>query len=106
MEQTDEMTTEQWLAIRKEAAAKIDPENAEVFWEYGSIRDPYYVHEHGDDWEDNIGRNYFVRSPGSDVWVWDGDLPEDVLKALWEHVEQYPERHKPKRSTDDDEFSF
>jgi hypothetical protein len=72
------------LAIRKEAGLKIDPETAEVFWEYGSVRDPYYLFEHGDDWEDNIGRNYFARSPGSDVWVWFGDLPEATRDALWE----------------------
>jgi len=30
-----EMAIDQWLALRKEAAAKIDPENAEVWWDYG-----------------------------------------------------------------------
>ena len=40
-EQEDsQMTNEQWLAIRKEAAVKIDPETAEVFWEYGYVIDP------------------------------------------------------------------
>jgi hypothetical protein len=73
-----------WLAIRKEAALKIDPETAEVFWEYGSICDPYYLFEHGDDWDDNIGRNYFARSPGSDVWVEFGDLSGATRDALWE----------------------
>jgi hypothetical protein len=79
-----QMTNEQWLAVRKDAGLKIDPETAEVFWEHGSVRDPYYLFEHGDDWEDNIGRNYFARSPGSDVWVWFGDLPDAIRDALWE----------------------
>jgi hypothetical protein len=94
----DDMTTEQWLSIRREAAPHIDPETAEVYCEKGLVLDPYRVLP---DHEDCYGAvNCFVRSPGSDVWVWDGDLPEDVRKALWEHVEQYPERHKPERSTD------
>ena len=31
---TDDMTVEQWLAIRKEPARQIDPETAEVDWWY------------------------------------------------------------------------
>jgi hypothetical protein len=77
---------EQYLALIKE----IDPETAEVICEYGSIRDPYYLFEHGDDWEDNIGRNYFARSPGSDVWVEFGDLPKATRDALSEKEPLYP----------------
>jgi hypothetical protein len=33
--------------------------------------------------EDNIGRNYFARSPGSDVWVSFHDLPAAVCDRLW-----------------------
>lgn len=25
----------------------------------------------------------FARSPGSDIWVWFGDLPDEVAKELW-----------------------
>lgn len=82
---------EEFLASRKEAALKIDPETAEATWEYGSVRDPYYLFDHRDDWgEDNVGRNYFVRSPGSDVWVLEGDLPEKVRAALWERLARSP----------------
>ena len=35
---------EQWLAIRREAGLKIDPETAEVDWTYGQTLDPYGVH--------------------------------------------------------------
>jgi hypothetical protein len=77
------MTKEQWLAIRKEAAVKIDPETAEVLWQYGSVRDPYGLHDLTDE-EDNIGVNYFARSPESEVWVEFGDLPEKIRVALWE----------------------
>ena len=39
---------EKWLAIRKEAGLKIDPETAEVDWDYGNDFDPYGV---WDEWE-------------------------------------------------------
>jgi hypothetical protein len=34
---------EQWLAIRKEAGLKIDPETAEVYWTYAQTEDPYGI---------------------------------------------------------------
>ena len=74
---------EQYLALRKEAALKIDPETAEVFWEHGQVLDPYGVYDLTDE-VDCIGRNYFARSPGSDIWVWFGDLPDTTRDALWE----------------------
>jgi hypothetical protein len=81
---TAKMTVEQWLAIRKEAGLKIDPETAEVDWNYAQTLDPYGVH--GDLPEDcrQIGREYFARSPGSDIWVSFIDLPDATREALWE----------------------
>jgi hypothetical protein len=75
---------EQWLAIRKEAALKIDPETAEVDWSWRQTLDPYGVK---DEWEhprefDQVGREYFARSPGSDVWVSFDDLPDAVIEKL------------------------
>jgi len=81
---TDEMTVEQWLAIRKEAALQIDPETAEVEWTYAQTLDPYGVHPELPEEYQQVGRAYFARSPGSDVWVWFGDLPDPTRKALWE----------------------
>ncbi len=40
---TEHMTVEQWLAIRKEAGLRIDPETAEVMWSYEYVADPYGV---------------------------------------------------------------
>jgi hypothetical protein len=76
---------EQWLAIRKEAGLKIDPETAEVDWSYRQTLDPYGVY---DEWElpeefHQVGREYFARAPGSDIWVEFGDLPTAVRDALW-----------------------
>ena len=79
-------TTEvqQWLAIRKEAGLKIDPETAEATWTYAQTLDPYGVLPNLPEECQQIGREYFARSPGSDVWVWFGDLPEATQTALWE----------------------
>ena len=87
-----EMTKEQWLAIRKEAALQIEPETAEVSWLYGPSRDPYGLtpYKFDDVCEDNVGRNYFARSPGSDVWVSFDDLPDAVGDALWNKVTRAP----------------
>ena len=76
---------ERWLAIRKEEALRIDPETAEVDWSYEQTLDPYDVL---DEWElpgefHQVGREYFARNPGSDIWVVFGDLPRAVRDALW-----------------------
>jgi hypothetical protein len=81
-----QLAKEQWLALRKDAALRIDPETGEVYWRHGQICDPYGVEELSkEDW--CIGRNYFARSPGSDVWVSFDDLPNAVLDRLWERIE-------------------
>jgi hypothetical protein len=76
-----QMTLEEWLALRKEAGLQIDPETAEVTWDWGPIGDPYEIYP--PDREDNIGRRYFARSPGSDIWVSFYDLPNATRDALW-----------------------
>ena len=81
-EQTEKV--EQWLAIRKEAALTIDPQTAEVMWCYAQTLDPYGVHPDLPEDCRQVGREYFARSPGSDVWVSFDDLPEKVLRELWE----------------------
>lgn len=72
-----------WLAIRKEAGLKIDPETAEVEWIYAHTLDPYGVYPELPEECQQVGREYFARSPGSDVWVDFGDLPEATRDALW-----------------------
>jgi hypothetical protein len=77
-----QMAKEEWLAARKEAALRIDPETAEVFWEHGQTLDPYGIEDLPEDCQ-QIGRNYFARSPGGDVWVSFYDLPTAVCDRLW-----------------------
>jgi hypothetical protein len=77
----NDMPLNQWLAIRK--GLTIDPATAEVMWTYGYTLDPYGVYELSDEGK-QIGREYFARSPGSDVWVSFDDLPDATAAALWE----------------------
>ena len=84
--------TKQWLAIRKEAASKIDPETCELLWRYAYDVDPYGVIEEAalDAWMEanncafTVGREYYARSPGNDIWVSFHDLPRATRNALWE----------------------
>jgi hypothetical protein len=75
---------EQWLATRKEAGRQIDPETAEVDWWYAQTLDPYGVDHNLPGECQQIGREYFACAPGTDVWVWFGDLPTATERALWE----------------------
>lgn len=63
-------------------ALKIDPETAQVFFHWGSVVDPYGIYPHSDE-DYCIGRNYFARSPTSEVWVLFDDLPTAVCDRLW-----------------------
>jgi hypothetical protein len=83
MNKDSQMTTEHWLAIRKEAGKQIDPETAEVEWTYAQTLDPYGVDPELPEECQQVGREYFARSPGGDVWVWFGDLPDATRDALW-----------------------
>ena len=81
---TEQMKMERWLATRKEAGLHIDPETAEVDWTYAQTLDPYGVDPDLPEEYQQVGREYFARSPGSDVWVDFGDLPEATRDALWD----------------------
>jgi hypothetical protein len=84
---TVEVTKKYLDALRKAVGREIDPETAEVEWVYAQTLDPY-----GDDPDlpeeyQQVGREYFARSPGSNVWVCFGDLPEATRDILWEKTQ-------------------
>jgi hypothetical protein len=79
-EMTDDVKIEEWLAARKREALKIDPQNAEVTWWYAQTLDPYGVDPNLP--EECVGRESFARRPGSDIWVWFGDLPIETRRRL------------------------
>ena len=80
----EEIDIQDWLASRKEAGLKINPETAEVCWTYALTLDPYGIYPDLPEEYHQVGRAYFARSPGSDVWVEFGDLPDETHNALWE----------------------
>ena len=80
--QTSDIPIEEFLAIRKAAGLKIDARGAEVTWCYAQTLDPYGIYELPKEYQ-QVGREYFARAPGSDIWVWFGDLPQEASEALW-----------------------
>lgn len=79
-----QMTLQQWLSIREEAALRIDPETAEVDW---ICTHPYFRPELPEDYQ---SREYFARSPGSDIWVPFDDLPDATRDALYKAMVGIP----------------
>ena len=77
----------EWLAIRKEAGQKLDPEAAEVICRYVQIADPYGVCADFPEELDCVGRLFFARSPESDIWVEFGDLPKATVEKLMRWME-------------------
>ena len=77
-----ELTIRQWLETRKEAGKHIDPITAEVTWSYAQVLDPYGVYSDLPEEAYCVGREYFARSSESDIWVWFGDLPDEVREEL------------------------
>jgi hypothetical protein len=82
--ETVTLTLKQWEAWRRAAGLHIDPETAEVLWDYTQVLDPYGIWPDIPEECDCVGRSYFARSPGMDVWVEFGDLPDATREALWE----------------------
>ena len=82
------MPVEKWLAIRKEEAHRINPETAKVDWDWGQILDPYGVEPNLPEELCCVGRNYFARNPGSDIWVSFHDLPNETCERLWKRLER------------------
>ena len=78
----------EFQSVRTEAGRKIDPATAEVEWTYAQTLDPYGIDPDLPEECHQVGREYFARSPGNDVWVWFGDLPEATRTALWKRHKQ------------------
>jgi hypothetical protein len=90
---TDDMVADKhkklkWLAIRREEALKIDAATAEVDFVYAQTLDPYGVEPDLPESCQQVGREYFARRPGSDIWVWFRDLPGATTNALWKRIDE------------------
>ena len=67
-----------------EAGRRIDPETAEVDWDYAETLDPYGILDLPEEDRWSIGREYFARAPGSDIWVsFCRFLTAATRRALW-----------------------
>jgi hypothetical protein len=75
-----------WLQIRADEAKRIDPETAEFTWWYAQTADPYGVYDDTPAQESVVGREYFVRNKGSDIWVLLAHVPLSVQDAIWKRV--------------------
>jgi|SRR5271165_806786 len=73
---------QKWLEIRKQEGQRIDPDNAEVMWCYAQTLDPYDIVANFPEEFYQVGRAYFARAPGSDIWVWFGDIPNSTRDRL------------------------
>lgn len=80
--QIDGIPVKEWLEIRTEAALKIDPETALILRSHICPSNPYGTYSKIPEHCEEIGADYYARSPGSDVWVYSGDLPKEVARAL------------------------
>jgi hypothetical protein len=80
----DEENVEQWRAVRKDAGPRIDPDVAEVASQFAYTVDPYGVCSDLPEEARTVGREWYARCPGSDVWVLFDDLPYATQKALTE----------------------
>jgi hypothetical protein len=73
----------QVLELKQKAGLETDPATAEVDWCYAETMDPYGINPDLPEVYSQIGRAYFARSPGSDIWVEFGDLAVETSDALW-----------------------
>jgi hypothetical protein len=82
------MITEEFLADRKAAGLRIDPNNTDLEFTFcwAQLVDPYGVFEDVPPECDCVGRSYFARSPDSGGWVSFRDLPDETRDELWRRI--------------------
>jgi hypothetical protein len=82
------MTTEEFLAGRKAAGRRIDPNSADLEFTFGwaQVVDPYGVLDVPPEY-DCVGRVYFARWPDSGGWVSFDDLPDEARDELWRRID-------------------
>ena len=100
MTTTDESERENFLAMYKEAGRKIDPETADIKMKEVCQGDPYEIYSYSEiPPELNVGDwQCFFRSPGSDIWVNESDIPEITREALWKKTAKWEEEVEKRRT--------
>jgi hypothetical protein len=72
----------EWLETRRLEGQKIDPETAEVIFLCTPVLDPYELSAIVRERYGCVGRSWFARARGSEIWVWFGDLPQQTKERL------------------------
>jgi hypothetical protein len=80
---------EAFYAHMKLEGLLIDPETAEVCWQFRSDADPYEIGAYPDA-DVYVGRQYFAKRPGSEIWVCFRHIPDEVREKLWKHPNAKP----------------
>jgi hypothetical protein len=76
-----------FLEGRLKEAERIDPQTCEYRWWYADSVDPYNIFEYGEV-SGCFDKECFVYNVPDGDWVWYGDLPEHIFKALRERMER------------------
>jgi len=84
-----------WVASRKDAGRIIDIETCELGRWYASDLDPYGVSRDPDLYV-QVGTNRFVRSPESNGWISEKDLPVEKFKAMYDRIHREFEARAPR----------
>jgi hypothetical protein len=77
---------EAWLANRKEAGRVIDIETCELGRWHAYDCDPYGARPVLADEMKQMGTNCYVRSPISNGWISEGDLPIEKVRAINDRI--------------------
>ena len=75
-----------WLAARKAAGRRINPDKAEIIWLYCQELDPYGVYPDLPPEYHCIGRSGFARNPNSEIWVSFMDIPQRIVDKLYQRI--------------------
>lgn len=88
---TNDLMTEdelqRWVADRKEAGRIIDIETCELGSWKAYDCDPYGVRDLPPEMR-QVGTNRFVRSPASNGWINEGDLPAEKVRAMYDRIDR------------------
>jgi hypothetical protein len=78
----DELSKDEWLALRLAEAKLIDPATAKITIMRVNLVDPYGLGWDPDGEYMQVGKTYFARRPESNIWVWFEDIPNEVCVEL------------------------
>lgn len=83
---------EQWVANRKEAGRAIDIETCELGRWAAYDADPYGLQDRKGELRESmkqLGTNRFVRSPESNGWICENDLPVEKVRAMYDRIDRH-----------------